>query len=334
MKKLLATLLALLTLLSLTACGSEPQPKTTPKAETQSTEKPQSTKKPKNTPEPTPTEAPVETSKQLVFDSVEEVMENQASDFLTGDIKIGYRGFSLGFEAEDYLYILHDDKFYDIRYNYVGYEQYTSRGIVTKYEKDDLPVINRDKGDKLVVIMNSDAVSSMMTWVPGWAIEGDYIEYVDMDYSISKQYCCIPVVWYGEDINGNYTNGGYYHGDIFRTYPELHGGGLLATIDGKDISPANGDYYTALFDMGYHPFMYDKYDFMIGYDEKNRKIDIGIYRGTEYLEFTYECDALYCLRERVGEIHAERTTKGYLVFDLSDLMPGVYLFSNKLFVIE
>lgn len=271
--------------------------------------------------------------KQLVFDSVAAVMENQASDFYKTIPDLRSFTQSLGGTSHptDFLYLKRGGSFYDLRYNYVDWLQRItldrSAEIVTELEKADLPVVRRSEGDELVVITNSETVlEADAAAAASWALDGAEIEFVYMDYSIKNGYYCIPVCWRRKD--------GYFSFDIIGKHPELGRKYQLFSINGETLLPFLEDYANGVDHLGYTGWRYNENNFMVGDHEKNQPLTLGLHRGSEYRELTYECSALCCPIESAGKIHAERTPNGCLTFDLSNLRPGVYLLWEKLIVVE
>lgn len=275
--------------------------------------------------------------KPLQFDSVEDVIENQNETFFKESNEFDdWLGQNLG----DFFYIYNGQYFVDTR-DFAATSPSDSdenKPVITLLDETDFPVIDRDAGDQLVLIV-SDYINEKVRWN----------QPIDSAYPIHKltfEGYCIPIVWENGQpalllMAADYFGGMGYHVDeinsinIYYDDPET----FPITYD-PDDQIRKELFFDAIADIGLTTYdftiwaLYKELEGSIILGNLGDTISFGKYSGTEYHEFIVPFDARLYSGVSNCELTPMRTRDGYLLYDLSQLEPGLYSFMNKVFCVR
>lgn len=273
----------------------------------------------------------------LQFDSVGDVTKNQDETFFQ---EINEYGDILGQKLGDYCYIYNGRHFTDIRKFSAASASNSDKNVpfVTLSDEANFPTIDRKAGDQLVLVM-SEEINERIRW-------NQPIDTAQPVYRLTFESYCVPIVW----ENGQpalFLLDSEYYGDMGYSIDEIEGINIYyddpeSTVvlnDPSDIIRKEM-FSEALEVLGFTTYdftalaFYTALEGSIIWGNPGDTISFGKYSGTEYNEFIIPFDARLYSGFSACELVPARTRDGYMLYDLSQLEPGIYAFLNKVFEIK
>ena len=265
-----------------------------------------------------------------VFDSIEKVIAYQDENYLQGN---------LGYYLSDFLYIYDGLVFEDTRNATVPIESvnyFNTPDImwVTNKEEKAVPVIDRENGDQLILVISEYVNSRNQMKQP-----------TDTSYKIYQldfTGYCIPSTLDLRNPTGAwdpmmcFLENKISDGNEFRVEIDEIEGHPVSNTEFNTLEDYENYIFEILSAQGYSIFtikqLTSTYCYIIG--EPGEKLTFGKYEGTMYQEYARQIDANLYSGNSVADMTPRPTKDGYMIYDLSQFEPGIYIFLNRAFIIK
>ena len=271
-----------------------------------------------------------QSAKILQFDSVEDVILNQNETYLQ---EYDADGNLLGQSLGDYCYFYNGKYFTDTRNFSVENVFSLTNALVTFFDETDFPVIDRENGDQLVLIV-SDDINARVRW--NEPIDSSYPV-----YRLTFEGYCVPIIWEGGQPEYFLFNSSYFNGMGYQVH-EI--GGINIYHETYHIYEPESQireelFLNALTDLGLTAYIstnseYASHRKYVIMGDSGDTVSFGEFSGTVYNEYIIPLDARLYSGVTDYELTPTRTKNGFLLYDLSQLEPGMYCFLNKMFEIK